>query len=325
MFPDPFACPGCRSKLRRDPALLPGTPVRCPRCGRDFALPAEAPPVPRLPPPMLVPPSRQAPPPGQRDPAWRYDGREVERRGIDDLDGASYSVEINHWFAESTRHWVAMARVFTAHVLLCGLLGAVLIGLFSFFGGFVAALLALPLAQGPMAIALAMIQRRHWRFRQLFTGFVLLPAFLGFYAVIGLLSLACIVPVALAADLLGGMRLDPVVEMALTFGACSGSLALLSLVHARLATFGPQLILDRGCGPLAAIRGCWRLSRGHFWGLCGFNLLLWTINVTGLLLCYVGLLATLPLTQLAAAAAYLHAVGQLPGHAAPPRHGPDED
>jgi hypothetical protein len=277
---------------------------------------------------MLVPPSRQAPPPGQPDPAWRYDGEQVERvepRGFEDLDGANYSVAVGPWLGEACRHWTDMARVLTAYVMLCALVGGLLNTGFSAVGVVTVGLTALPLAQGPMAVALAMVERRHWEFRELFAGFAGLPAFLGFFGVIGLLSAACFVPAVWAASWLDRMRahqtpVDSGVEVALMLGAGLASLALLAALHARLATFGPQLILDRGCGPLAAIRGCWRLSRGHFWGLFGFNLLLVVINLVGLALCYVGVLLTLPLTQLAAAAAYLHAVGRLPG---PPPRGDD--
>ncbi len=89
-------------------------------------------------------------------------------------------------------------------------------------------------------------------------------------------------------------------------------MAVFSLaVYTRVGTFGPQLIFHKGCSAGDAIHGSWNLSRGRFWRLFGFQVLLVSLNAVGACLGGFGVLFTLPFTQLASAAAYLHAVGEL--------------
>jgi uncharacterized membrane protein len=80
---------------------------------------------------------------------------------------------------------------------------------------------------------------------------------------------------------------------------------VLSLIFVGLRTiFAVYFVVDQGASPLTALREGWKLSRGLEWRIGLFCLVLLIINLMGLSLAIVGLLITLPLTQLAFALLY---------------------
>ncbi len=81
-------------------------------------------------------------------------------------------------------------------------------------------------------------------------------------------------------------------------------LALLGIIWSiRLSKF-PYFIIDKGRNPIDALKDSWGLTRGSTWNLLLFTLLLVLVNVLGALAFGVGLLATIPTTQLAHAFVY---------------------
>jgi hypothetical protein len=76
-------------------------------------------------------------------------------------------------------------------------------------------------------------------------------------------------------------------------------------VSIRAFLFNPWLIIDRGCGPIEAIKGNWELTRGHFWGWLGFSIVLGLILLVGAIPCYLGLPFTFPIMYLVLTAAWL--------------------
>jgi uncharacterized membrane protein len=64
------------------------------------------------------------------------------------------------------------------------------------------------------------------------------------------------------------------------------------------------IVIDRGLGPVEAMKESARITRGYKWPLLGFVLVLALINVVGALALVVGLLVTVPVTSLAFARAY---------------------
>lgn len=68
--------------------------------------------------------------------------------------------------------------------------------------------------------------------------------------------------------------------------------------------FATYAIVDRGLGPIAAIRESWALTRGVTWNLFLFGILLFLINLAGFFALLVGLFVTYPLTSLAIAYVY---------------------
>lgn len=68
--------------------------------------------------------------------------------------------------------------------------------------------------------------------------------------------------------------------------------------------FAPYLVIDRGKGPIEALKGSWHLTTGNKWQLFLFGLALLGLNLLGLLALVVGLLVTVPVTWLAVTHAY---------------------
>jgi uncharacterized membrane protein len=75
------------------------------------------------------------------------------------------------------------------------------------------------------------------------------------------------------------------------------------IVLVRLTFFG-FIILEGETSPIHAIKKSWAMTKGKFWHLFAFALLLGLIDVAGALLLGVGLLVTVPLTLIALAYAY---------------------
>jgi uncharacterized membrane protein len=63
--------------------------------------------------------------------------------------------------------------------------------------------------------------------------------------------------------------------------------------------FMPILVLDKGMGPVEAMRESGKMTEGHKWHLLKFGLVVAGINIIGFLCFVVGLLVTVPLTVLA--------------------------
>jgi uncharacterized membrane protein len=68
--------------------------------------------------------------------------------------------------------------------------------------------------------------------------------------------------------------------------------------------FAPYLVIDKGLGPVEAMKESWRITMGHKWHLFLFGLALAGINILGLLALVVGLLVSVPVTILAVAHMY---------------------
>lgn len=69
-------------------------------------------------------------------------------------------------------------------------------------------------------------------------------------------------------------------------------------------SFATYLVVDRGLGPVAAVKESWRLTSGNRWRLFLFVLLIVLMNIGGLLLVVVGLLVTMPVSMIASVHAY---------------------
>jgi hypothetical protein len=80
-------------------------------------------------------------------------------------------------------------------------------------------------------------------------------------------------------------------------------------------------IIDKGLGPIAALKASGEATQGNKWNLLGFYLLCVLINIVGVLLIFIGLVVTIPVTALAMAFVYRRlskAVGGTPLSATPP-------
>jgi len=72
-----------------------------------------------------------------------------------------------------------------------------------------------------------------------------------------------------------------------------GVIAMLGLM------FTSYLIVDRGMGPIEAIKESWRMTKGHKGKLLLFALALIGLNILGFLALIVGLIVTVPISMLA--------------------------
>jgi uncharacterized membrane protein len=68
--------------------------------------------------------------------------------------------------------------------------------------------------------------------------------------------------------------------------------------------FTTFIVIERELGPVEAMKGSRRITRGHKWQLLGFMLMLVVINLLGLLALVVGMLVSIPVSSLAFAHAY---------------------
>ena len=92
----------------------------------------------------------------------------------------------------------------------------------------------------------------------------------------------------------------------------------LLIVPGIIASIGLSLamyyVIDKGMGPIDALKASWEDTKGVKLDLLGFFILIWLINMAGAFALGVGMLVTLPLSGLAMVYVYRHLSG---GSAAP--------
>lgn len=73
--------------------------------------------------------------------------------------------------------------------------------------------------------------------------------------------------------------------------------------------FTLMLVVDKGLGPIEALKESARLTKGKRWALLGFGLVMALVNVVGCIALFVGLLVTIPVTLLATVHVYRQLTG----------------
>lgn len=76
------------------------------------------------------------------------------------------------------------------------------------------------------------------------------------------------------------------------------------IVFAVRLSYVNYLIIDKGMGPIEAIKESWRITANNFFSLLGFGVTIFLLNLFGLVLLVVGLFITIPLSMLASAYVY---------------------
>jgi uncharacterized membrane protein len=84
------------------------------------------------------------------------------------------------------------------------------------------------------------------------------------------------------------------------------------IILALMFMFTTFIVIDRGLGPIEAMKESNRITYGHKWTLLGFTLMLVLINLLGVLALVVGLLVTIPVSSLAVTHAYRVLSGRTP-------------
>jgi membrane-anchored glycerophosphoryl diester phosphodiesterase (GDPDase) len=98
--------------------------------------------------------------------------------------------------------------------------------------------------------------------------------------------------------LLGQIVVVVVVFLGFVLLVIPGLIALFGLM------FSSYLIVDKGRGPIEAVKESWAMTKGHKWQLALLTLSIVGINVLGLLALVVGLLVTIPVSMIAVVHAY---------------------
>ncbi len=76
------------------------------------------------------------------------------------------------------------------------------------------------------------------------------------------------------------------------------------IIFALMFMFATFIVIDRGLGPIEAMKESKRITTGYKWKLLGLGIVLTLLNVVGILALVVGLLVTVPVSVLAATRAY---------------------
>jgi len=92
----------------------------------------------------------------------------------------------------------------------------------------------------------------------------------------------------------------------LVLGGALGFLLLivLGIIFVLMFMFTTLIVIDRGLGPIEAMKESSRITRGHRWTLLGLALLVLLVNLLGPLALVVGLLVSVPVSWIALAHVY---------------------
>ncbi len=243
-------------------------------------------------------------------------------RGPDVPLSNRYEADLGKWFNIASAHYSAILGLMICFLLIwiggefaLSFMGAILneVTKFPFASVPLSLLLSLllrpALMAGLVAVCLKQLDGRRWTFGDFFTGFHgrVYGKFLTVTLLYFLLAIPANIP-AIGGLVVLGLRGPP----ELAFGLIAVALVI-SLVgiyfFLRLFFFVPPLILDRGFGPIEAIKGSWTLTEGHFWSLFGTYLLLALIGSVGCCACYIGGLFSIPFVALTYTACYLDIAG----------------
>lgn len=233
----------------------------------------------------------------------------------------SYAVDIGAWFSYATAHFGDVIGPTIAFLVIAGAVRIV-----SYVAGQVVPLanvaiellVTFPLEAGLTVVCLAQLKGQSWNFGDFFAGFRWWPSLVLVNLMALVMSFLIMLPTVVAIVLALLVHLNkprgeasflPILA-ALGVGLVNG--LVLAYLGLRAFLFAVPLILDRGVGPVEALRGSWAITRGHFWGLFGACILLAIINLAGLSACGVGMLLSVPFTFLTWTAGYLSIAGSQP-------------
>jgi len=220
-----------------------------------------------------------------------------------------YSIEIGRWFQIAGAHYSSVLGPMIGYTLILGVIFIV-----PYLNGLLMLFIGPPLFAGHTIVALAQLKGKRWTFGDFFSGFNYYGPLLGNFWLTLLLALGCMLPgivVSLIIWLAANALKVPVLSVVIVPIVLANYAAAIYVVT-RATCFCMPLIIDRNCGALEAMKASWELSRGHFWGLFGTHLVLGIIAGAGILLCFVGVLFTVPFAIMAQVAGYMLIAGSRP-------------
>ena len=164
------------------------------------------------------------------------------------------------------------------------------------------------LSIGLIKIALSFCDERKPAIGTLFDVWDCFWRYVGTAILFGLIMSGIIVPCALAPRLLRATHFPYLLPLIILF--------VIVIVFA--VRFGIQFglcyyfVIDKGLGPVQALKASSRTTMGVKWQLLGFGILCGLINLLGLLCLFVGVFATYPTVLVASALVYRQLVAQTP-------------
>jgi uncharacterized membrane protein len=69
-------------------------------------------------------------------------------------------------------------------------------------------------------------------------------------------------------------------------------------------SFSPIVVIDTKLGPVASMKESWAITKGQFWKILGFWVVIGLFNLAGLIVFGIGLLVTVPVSTLASIYVY---------------------
>jgi uncharacterized membrane protein len=250
-------------------------------------------------------------------PRRRYEDEPV---GSPDDLSANYEIDLHRWFEYAKAHWGDVVGPAIGFQLLQFVISQAA-GFVPFLGALLSIAISIPLQAGMIIVCLAQLKGKPWTFGDFFGGFNKWGQVIALAILQGLIIGAAIVPGVIAGiiagvvmyNAMGNPRGGPPPEAFLAAAPfVLFSLLLAMYLGVRLSFFAVPLLFDRNFGPIEAMTGSWKLSRGHTLGLIGVALLMGLINIAGLFLCGFGILLAIPYTTLATTAGYLLIAGSRP-------------
>jgi hypothetical protein len=262
--------------------------IQCGACGQTIPIPASA--------------AVEAPALGAATYADASVSQNAKLAGL----SSSYVIDINEWFQYAKAHYNAVFGPMIGYLLIYLAINIVL-ELIPIVGPLVGIFLDPPLLAGFVIVSLAQLKGRPWTFGDFFGGFHWYGQLLGNVLLVLVMTLGMLLPGAIVLGIAGATESEPVIAVAALVAFVNLCAAIYVLTRA--TCFCTPLIIDRGFGPVEAIKGSWIISRGHFWGLFGVQMLFVAMSLGGILLCGVGILFVAPFVVLAEIAGYLLIAG----------------
>jgi hypothetical protein len=118
------------------------------------------------------------------------------------------------------------------------------------------------------------------------------------------LGLTILVALIFVAGSLLGLALVATLGVKAGLGIGVPLLVVLGVIVGLMFFFSGFLVIDRGLGPIQALKESHRITHGYKWSLFVLSLLLVLINLAGLLALIVGIFVSAPVTLLALTQAY---------------------
>ncbi len=235
-----------------------------------------------------------------------------EDRRPDEVDGPrhlqlnnQFEVQVGDWLVFAVANYGAFVWPAIGYLFLVGLIG--LVRNIPYAGPIIEFVINPALQAGFSVVAIRQLTGRYWTFLDFFGGFKHLASVL-VLSILQLLVIVALLGPGIALVVVG-VAMDGPPEM------ISGGIGLLVCLGlpcyylcVRALFFATPLVVDKNFGPIEAIKGSWRLSSRSPIMLMVATLLFSLIGISGILACFIGILATMPLAVLAWNAGYVYAV-----------------